>query len=74
MPRILLEKHCCVLFNGEWPDGLQGISFYLRLFCLQEEKLINPFLRTETAVMQKFTGKSDPVDVLAALRKAKDSF
>ena len=36
--------------------------------------MINPFLRVDTAAMKKFTGKSDPVEVLAALRKAKDSF
>jgi len=41
---------------------------------VQEEKLINPFLRTDTEAMKKFTAKSDPVEVLAALRKAKDSF
>ena len=40
----------------------------------QEELTINPFLRTKEAALQEFTGKSDPVEVLAALRKAKDSF
>ena len=41
---------------------------------LQDEKLINPFLRTSDSALQKFTGRSSPVEVLAALRKAKDSF
>ena len=43
-------------------------------FTLQEENLINPFLRPDDPVMKKFTQKSDPMEVLAALRSAKDSF
>ena len=40
----------------------------------QDELKINPFLRVDVPEVQKFTGKTDPVDVIAALRSAKDSF
>ena len=41
---------------------------------VQEEQTINPFLRTEEPALQRFTGASNPVEILGALRKAKDSF
>lgn len=41
---------------------------------LQDELKINPFLRVDAPQLQKFTGKSGPVEVLAALRRAKDNF
>lgn len=39
-----------------------------------EELLYNPFLRTDNKSIQLFTKKTDPVDVMAALRKLKDDF
>uniref|UniRef100_A0A8C4K4X2 Hydroxyacylglutathione hydrolase like n=1 Tax=Dromaius novaehollandiae TaxID=8790 RepID=A0A8C4K4X2_DRONO len=39
---------------------------------LQEEFLYNPFLRVEP--LQRFTGKTDPVEVLRTLRAEKDRF
>lgn len=41
---------------------------------LQEELRINPFLRVHAPELQAFTGKSEPVEVMAALRAAKDNF
>ncbi|KAK4813440.1 hypothetical protein QYF61_005388 [Mycteria americana] len=41
---------------------------------LQEEFLYNPFLRVTEEPLQKFTGKTDPVEVLRILRTEKDNF
>ncbi|XP_026548612.1 hydroxyacylglutathione hydrolase-like protein, partial [Notechis scutatus] len=41
---------------------------------LAEEFLYNPFLRILEEPVQKFTGKSAPLEAFAALCKAKDSF
>ncbi|XP_068764822.1 hydroxyacylglutathione hydrolase-like protein isoform X2 [Struthio camelus] len=41
---------------------------------LQEEFLYNPFLRVTEEPLQKFTGKTDPVEVLRTLRTEKDNF
>lgn len=41
---------------------------------LQEEFLYNPFLRVTEEPVQKFTGKTDPVEVLRTLRTEKDNF
>ncbi|XP_014224099.1 hydroxyacylglutathione hydrolase, mitochondrial isoform X1 [Trichogramma pretiosum] len=39
-----------------------------------EEKLINPFLRVCDAKVKLFTKKEDPIEVMGALRQAKDCF
>lgn len=39
-----------------------------------EELRYNPFLRTDKKSLQLLTKKTDPVDVMAALRKLKDDF
>ncbi|XP_065588821.1 hydroxyacylglutathione hydrolase-like protein isoform X1 [Cyrtonyx montezumae] len=41
---------------------------------LQEEFLYNPFLRVTEEAVQKFTGRTEPVEVLRALRTEKDNF
>ncbi|XP_061556219.1 LOW QUALITY PROTEIN: hydroxyacylglutathione hydrolase-like protein [Phycodurus eques] len=41
---------------------------------LREEFDYNPFLRLTEERVQKFTGKTDPVEVLKVLRKEKDKF
>ncbi|KAK3552261.1 hypothetical protein QTP86_006080 [Hemibagrus guttatus] len=41
---------------------------------LLEEFEYNPFLRLSEESVQKFTGKSDPIEVLRVLRKEKDNF
>ncbi|KAM4026031.1 hydroxyacylglutathione hydrolase-like protein [Anomaloglossus baeobatrachus] len=41
---------------------------------LEEEFLYNPFMRVREASVQKFTGKTDPVDVMRVLRKERDDF
>ncbi|KAI5619181.1 hydroxyacylglutathione hydrolase, mitochondrial [Silurus asotus] len=41
---------------------------------LMEEFEYNPFLRLSEEGVQKFTGKSDPIEVLRVLRKEKDNF
>ncbi|KFQ39924.1 Hydroxyacylglutathione hydrolase-like, partial [Mesitornis unicolor] len=41
---------------------------------LQEEFLYNPFLRVTEEPLQKFTGKTEPVEVLRVLRIEKDNF
>nr|XP_025951001.1 hydroxyacylglutathione hydrolase, mitochondrial isoform X2 [Dromaius novaehollandiae] len=41
---------------------------------LQEEFLYNPFLRVAEEPLQRFTGKTDPVEVLRTLRAEKDRF
>ncbi|KAK9841045.1 hypothetical protein WJX81_007434 [Elliptochloris bilobata] len=41
---------------------------------LGAEKTFNPFLRCDRPALQKFAGAKDPVDVLAAVRRAKDNF
>ncbi|XP_076853388.1 hydroxyacylglutathione hydrolase-like protein isoform X1 [Brachyhypopomus gauderio] len=41
---------------------------------LLEEFEYNPFLRLSEEAVQKFTGKTDPVEVLRVLRKEKDNF
>lgn len=40
----------------------------------QAEKTFNPFLRCDQPALQAFAGSKDPVDVLAAVRRAKDNF
>lgn len=58
----------------EWTKEQDSKGAFTVPTTIAVEKLINPFLRTATAAMKKFTGKTEPVEVLAALRKAKDSF
>ncbi|NWH40215.1 HAGHL protein, partial [Chloropsis hardwickii] len=41
---------------------------------LQEEFLYNPFLRVTEEPVQRFTGRTDPVEVLRALRSERDNF
>ncbi|XP_030646712.1 hydroxyacylglutathione hydrolase-like protein [Chanos chanos] len=41
---------------------------------LHEEFEYNPFLRLSEESVQKFTGKTDPIEVLRVLRKEKDNF
>ncbi|KAJ8345033.1 hypothetical protein SKAU_G00292260 [Synaphobranchus kaupii] len=41
---------------------------------LVEEFDYNPFLRLSEKSVQRFTGKTDPVEVLRVLRREKDSF
>ncbi|XP_045884675.1 hydroxyacylglutathione hydrolase-like protein isoform X2 [Micropterus dolomieu] len=41
---------------------------------LMEEFDYNPFLRLSEKGVQKFTGKTDPIEVLRVLRKEKDKF
>jgi len=41
---------------------------------IQAELKYNPFMRVNEAPVQKFTGQTDPVKVMGALRAAKDSF
>ncbi|KAL2101111.1 hypothetical protein ACEWY4_002872 [Coilia grayii] len=41
---------------------------------LLEEFEYNPFLRLSNEAVQKFTGKTDPIEVLRVLRKEKDNF
>ena len=59
---LLLSSSCRLASMG----GITG--------AMQEELKINPFLRPNDPDLKAFTGKSEPVDVLYALRKAKDSF
>ncbi|XP_039631434.1 hydroxyacylglutathione hydrolase-like protein isoform X1 [Polypterus senegalus] len=41
---------------------------------LEDEFQYNPFLRLSEEAVQKFTGKTDPVEVLSILRAEKDKF
>uniref|UniRef100_A0A8C5IPH7 Hydroxyacylglutathione hydrolase like n=1 Tax=Junco hyemalis TaxID=40217 RepID=A0A8C5IPH7_JUNHY len=41
---------------------------------LQEEFLYNPFLRVTEEAVQRFTGRTEPVEVLRALRSHRDTF
>lgn len=41
---------------------------------IEEEMKINPFMRVRESSAQKHTGKTDPIDVMRALRREKDSF
>ncbi|NXE01197.1 HAGHL protein, partial [Chaetorhynchus papuensis] len=41
---------------------------------LQEEFLYNPFLRVTEEPVQRFTGRTDPVEVLRTLRSERDNF
>ncbi|XP_056144721.1 hydroxyacylglutathione hydrolase, mitochondrial isoform X4 [Lampris incognitus] len=41
---------------------------------LMEEYEYNPFLRLSEEAVQKFTGKTDPIEVLRVLRQEKDKF
>lgn len=52
----------------------EGSDLTHTLCHLQDELKFNPFLRCQTPGLQAFTGKQDPVDVIGATRKAKDSF
>lgn len=40
----------------------------------EEECLTNPFLRCDSEAIKRFTGKSDPIEALAELRKLKNNF
>ncbi|KYG39733.1 hypothetical protein M433DRAFT_10072 [Acidomyces richmondensis BFW] len=42
-------------------------------FTIGDEKAHNVFMRLDDPVVQKFTGKTDRVDVMGALREAKNS-
>eukprot|EP00744_Colponema_vietnamica_P029530 GILI01045497.1.p1 GENE.GILI01045497.1~~GILI01045497.1.p1 ORF type:complete len:109 (+),score=21.34 GILI01045497.1:110-436(+) len=39
-----------------------------------EELAINPFMRVHDPAVQQFTGKSDPIEVMAAVREAKNTW
>ncbi|XP_031562767.1 hydroxyacylglutathione hydrolase, mitochondrial-like [Actinia tenebrosa] len=39
-----------------------------------QEFKFNPFMRVREESLKKYTGKSDPIDVMGALRKEKDNF
>lgn len=41
---------------------------------LAEEKKTNPFMRVHVESVAKATGKTDPVEVMAALRQMKNDF
>ncbi|NP_001090483.1 hydroxyacylglutathione hydrolase like S homeolog [Xenopus laevis] len=41
---------------------------------LEEEFLYNPFMRVREEAVMKFTGKTNPVEVMRVLRKEKDEF
>ncbi|XP_032606912.3 hydroxyacylglutathione hydrolase-like protein isoform X1 [Taeniopygia guttata] len=41
---------------------------------LEEEFLYNPFLRVTEEAVQRFTGRTEPVEVLRALRSQRDNF
>ncbi|KAM4631909.1 hydroxyacylglutathione hydrolase-like protein [Discoglossus pictus] len=41
---------------------------------LEEEFCYNPFMRVREEAVKKFTGKTDPVEVMRVLRKEKDEF
>lgn len=41
-------------------------------FTIGDEKQFNVFMRLDDPAVQKFTGKTDRVDVMAALREAKN--
>ncbi|OWK50487.1 Hydroxyacylglutathione hydrolase-like protein [Lonchura striata] len=41
---------------------------------LEEEFLYNPFLRLTEEAVQRFTGRTEPVEVLRALRSQRDNF
>lgn len=41
---------------------------------LEEEFTYNPFMRVKEEAVQRFTGKTDPVDVMRVLQKEKDGF
>ncbi|KAK5640857.1 hypothetical protein RI129_009404 [Pyrocoelia pectoralis] len=41
---------------------------------IAEEKLINPFMRVESAHVQKHSGAAEAIAVMASIRKEKDSF
>lgn len=42
-------------------------------FTIGDEKLHNVFMRLDDPVVQKATGKTDPVDVMGALREMKNN-
>lgn len=41
---------------------------------IQQERSYNPFMRVDEATVQKFTGQSDPVKAMGALREIKNKF
>lgn len=43
-------------------------------FTIGDEKQHNPFMRTSDPKIQEVTGKTDPVEVMAALRELKNNF
>ncbi len=53
---------------------LPATSDMLSARAAQGERTYNPFLRSDQPALQKFAGTSNPVDVLAAVRRAKDRF
>lgn len=42
-------------------------------FTIGDEKQFNVFMRLDDPAVQKFTGKTDRIDVMSALREAKNS-
>jgi hydroxyacylglutathione hydrolase len=43
-------------------------------FTIGDEKKHNAFMRVEDPEVQRATGKSDPIEVMAALREMKNNF
>ncbi|KAJ2356110.1 Cytoplasmic glyoxalase II [Coemansia erecta] len=59
---LITKAQCCAFLPCTMPSTIG------------EELDTNPFMRVNQPALQKATGKTDPVEVLAAVRKMKDNF
>ncbi|XP_071813335.1 hydroxyacylglutathione hydrolase, mitochondrial-like [Apostichopus japonicus] len=58
----------------KWAQDLRAKSVPTVPGTIGEEKKYNPFMRVSVDAVKQHTKKTDPVDVMGALRKDKDSF
>jgi len=58
----------------EWAKGRRERNLPTIPSSLNEEKLYNPFMRTSQPAVQQHVQLTDPIEVMGAIRKEKDTF
>jgi hydroxyacylglutathione hydrolase len=58
----------------EWANTKRALNEPTVPSSIGQEKLFNPFMRVNVPSVMSFTGTSDPIATMAALRRAKDNF
>lgn len=66
--------NCTVQKKLDWATGKIQEQEPTVPSTIEEEKLINPFMRVEEDSVQKHAGRSDPISTMEVIRKEKDDF